>query len=88
MICLYRKKILTEKGGVGVNSRLLKSFIVRYDEKQSVLADAMGLSLSRLNAKINGTHAEFTQGEMDFIRLRYNLTDSDFRDIFFTTEVS
>ena len=66
-----------------MNKPLLKSFIVRYDGTQSALASAMGISLSRLNAKINGTKAEFTQGEMDFIRKRYNLDLQDVNDIFF-----
>lgn len=68
-----------------MDKSLLKSYIVRYDGKQSVLAEAMELSLSRLNAKINGTNAEFTQGEIDFIRKRYNLGQSDVSAIFFNS---
>lgn len=66
-----------------MNKSLLKSYIVRYDNTQSVLANAMGISLSRLNAKINGKNAEFTQGEMDFIRKRYGLDLQAVNDIFF-----
>ncbi len=66
-----------------MNKTLMKSYIMRYDGKQSVLAKAMGISLSSLNAKINGKTAEFTQGEMDFIRKRYNLGLQEVSDIFF-----
>lgn len=71
-----------------MNSQKLKGIIKMYDGSQSVLADAMGLSLSRLNAKINETNAEFTQSEIAFIRDRYKLSKSDVTDIFFTTKVS
>lgn len=72
-----------------VNSRLLKSFIVRYDKTQEHLAEAMGISLSRLNAKINGTGgADFTQSEIAFIRERYNLSNRDVCDVFFAKDVS
>lgn len=72
-----------------MNSNLLKSYIVRYDGTQQKLADAMGLSLSRLNAKINGTnHADFTQTEVSFIRNRYKLSNKDVCDIFFARGVS
>ena len=67
-----------------MNSQLLKGIIKIHDGSQSVLADAMGLSLSRLNAKINETNAEFSQSEIAFIRDRYNLSKSDVTDIFFT----
>jgi len=71
-----------------MNSRMLKGLIKIHDGKQSVLADAMGLSLSRLNAKINETDAEFTQSEIVFIRDRYKLSTSEVTDIFFSPEVS
>lgn len=72
-----------------MNTNLLKSYIVRYDGTQQKLADAMGLSLSRLNAKINGTgNADFTQSEVAFIRTRYKLSNKDVCDIFFARSVS
>ncbi len=71
-----------------MDKQLLKSYIVKYDGKQEILADAMGLSLSRLNAKINETNAEFMQGEMKFIKERYKLTDGEFIAIFFGNKVS
>ena len=66
-----------------MNSKLLKEIIKAKDRSQSVLADAMGISLSRLNAKINETKAEFTQSEIAFIRDRYNLTYEEIGTIFF-----
>jgi hypothetical protein len=66
-----------------LDSQVLKSYIVRYDKNQKNLADAMGLSLSRLNAKINETGAEFNQSEIKFIKKRYRLTDKETQNIFF-----
>ncbi len=43
----------------------------------------MGLSLSRLNAKINGTRgADFSQVEISFIKTRYRLSNRDVCEIF------
>ena len=67
-----------------MNSRLLKSYIVRFDGTQEKLAEAMSISLSRLNAKINGTGgADFSQGEIAFIKNRYKLSNREVCDIFF-----
>ena len=72
-----------------MNSNLLKSYIVRFDGKQERLAEAMGISLSRLNAKINRTGgADFSQSEIAFIRKRYKLSNRDVCDIFFEENVS
>lgn len=83
----YLKKILM-KGAKIVNKQLLKGLIVQYDGTQLALAEAMGLSLSRLNAKINENNADFTQNEIAFIKNRYNLTNNQVVDIFFSAEVS
>ena len=71
-----------------MNSQLLKGIIKIHDGSQSVLANAMGLSLSRLNAKINETQAEFSQSEIAFIRDRYKLSTKEVADIFFNDKVS
>ena len=71
-----------------MKSQTLKGLITMNDGNQSVLAEAMGLSLSRLNAKINETGAEFTQSEIAFIRDRYKLSKTQVNDIFFAAEVS
>lgn len=70
------------------NTQQLKGLIIMNDGSQATLAAAMGLSLSRLNAKINETDAEFTQSEIAFIRDRYHLSRSQVCDIFFAKEVS
>lgn len=62
---------------------LLKSYIVRYDKNQSKLAEAMGLSLSHLNSKINENRASFSLKEMKFIKDRYDLSNDEFVSIFF-----
>ena len=51
-----------------------------HGDDQQDLADCLGISLSRANAKING--AEFTQEEIKTIRLRYNLTPVEVVEIF------
>lgn len=71
-----------------MNSQKLKGLIIANDGNQSTLAEAMGISLSRLNAKINETGAEFSQSEIAFIRDRYKLNKSQVVDIFFTSDVS
>lgn len=77
------------KGDEDLNSQRLKGLIVGIDGNQITLAKAMGLSLSRLNAKINETSgAEFTQSEIAFIKRRYGLSDSETADIFFNPDLS
>lgn len=66
-----------------MNSQKLKGLIVANDGNQQTLADAMEISLSRLNAKINGWDgAQFTRDEMLFIKRRYKLTVKQFDEIF------
>ncbi len=67
-----------------MNKNALKGLIVANDGKQEVLAAAMGLSLSRLNAKINEQDAEFNKSEIEFIRDRYKMSRKQVMDIFFT----
>lgn len=72
-----------------MNTRLLKIIMAAHDDTQSLLAAEMGLSLSRLNAKINERNgAAFTQSEISFIIKRYNLTGATAMDIFFAAKVS
>lgn len=71
-----------------MNTQMLKGIIVANDGSQKVLAEAMGISLSRLNAKMNETGAEFNKSEIQFIRERYKLTRKQVMDIFFTQPVS
>lgn len=67
-----------------MNKNLLRAIMMRNGDTQEMLASAMGISLSRLNAKINNTNADFRQSEMAFIIKRYKLEASDIDNIFFT----
>ena len=72
-----------------MNERLLKSHLAKRGDTQADLANAMGISLSRLNAKINGTRgAEFTQTEISFIAERYGLSAKETVHVFFSEKVS
>lgn len=67
-----------------MDKQALKGLIVAHDGKQETLATAMGMSLSRLNAKINETDTEFTKSEIEFIRNRYKMSRKQVMDIFFS----
>ena len=67
------------------NGDLLKRHIAFNDRKQATLAEALGISLSRLNAKINNSSgAEFNPAEVAFIRNRYGLSDAETDEIFYS----
>ena len=68
-----------------MNKNLFVSKMKLHGDNQAELADGIGISTQRLNAKINETGgAEFTQGEIQTIRDSYNLTNDEVTDIFFT----
>lgn len=63
---------------------ILKSKMAEFGDTQATLAAAIGISLSRFNAKINGTDgAEFSLGEVRSIQKRYSLNAQQTADIFF-----
>lgn len=67
-----------------MNKALLKSAMAKFGDTQETLSKAMGLSLSRFNAKVNERKdAAFTQTEMSFIVSRYQLTNDEAMAIFF-----
>ena len=67
-----------------MNKNLLQSLLAKYGDTQQTLANLLGLSLSRTNAKINSKDgAEFTQGEINVIKKLYRLTLQELNDIFF-----
>ena len=66
-----------------MDSALLKSYIVRNHDTQLRLAQALGISLSNLNAKINGKTASFRQAEILLIKDRYHLSAEEVDAIFF-----
>lgn len=67
-----------------LNKNLLISKMKLHGDTQESLAAYIGLSVQRLNAKINGTAgAEFSQSEIAKIKEKYNLTDEEVIQIFF-----
>lgn len=67
-----------------MNKNEFISAMKRYGDRQSDLADAIGLSRVRLSAKINERNgASFSQPEISTIKRRYKLSDSEIVDIFF-----
>lgn len=67
-----------------MDKELLKTMMLRHGDTQAMLASEMGLSVSRFNLKLNSKRgAEFTQREMLFFVLRYNLSELDTNKIFF-----
>lgn len=72
-----------------MNKNMFVSKMKLFGDTQEILAEALGISLSRLNAKINGTDgAEFKQSEIKFFIDRWQLTSEEVRMIFFATKVS
>lgn len=69
--------------------QMLKSHMVAHGDNQASLAAALGISLSRFNAKLNRTQgADFTLREIREIKRYYHLTPDDVDQIFFTDKVS
>lgn len=61
--------------------------MIKYGDTQKKLADALGMSLSRFNAKLNQTHgAEFRQTEISYIKKRYHLSAKEISNIFLLAE--
>lgn len=67
-----------------MNTNMLKSKMKLHGDTNAQLAAAIGCSAQRLSAKINETGgAEFTQGEIQSIVERYDLTNDETHAIFF-----
>ena len=82
LICICPEQDKTEVKLL--NADLLKSKMALRGETQAVLARGIGMSLSRLNAKIKGWHgAEFTEADRVKIAARYDLTEEEVQSIFF-----
>lgn len=69
-----------------LNKNMFISKMKLYGDTQQILADYIGISIQRLNAKING--AEFSQSEIEKIIIRYHLTGEEVIAIFFANVVS
>lgn len=67
-----------------MNKDKLLAAIKAFGERQEDLADAIGLSRTRLSAKIHSrNNASFTQPEIAAIKKRYSLSDVEVNEIFF-----
>ena len=56
-----------------------------YEDNQSDIAEALGISLQTFNKKLNGTDGgEFTQTEIKTVKIRYHLTPEEVDEIFLT----
>ena len=71
-----------------MNSALLKSIMVKNGDNQAVLAEFLGISLSNLNAKINGNGTDFRQNEITAIKDRYHMTAEEVDAVFFADALS
>lgn len=77
------------KGGVTMNSALLKGEIRARSMTQEYVASKIGVSLSRFNAKLNNTGgAEFSLGEVRAIKSLLCLDHETVDTIFFDEKVS
>ncbi|WP_066455044.1 hypothetical protein [Anaerotruncus rubiinfantis] len=68
-----------------MNADKLKGKIKEHAMTQDMVAKKIGLSLSRFNAKLNGTDgAEFSLGEAQSLKWLFELTSEQVDEIFFT----
>lgn len=65
-----------------MNTNMLISKMKLFGDRQEDLAKALKLSLTTVNAKINGKR-DFTQTEIALIAARYELTPEEVNQIFF-----
>lgn len=67
----------------------LKSKMALYGDNGGDLAEYLNISRSTLSGKMNETNgAEFTQGEIQKIKERYDLNGNEVDEIFFNAKVS
>ena len=66
-----------------MNKKEFLSRMKKYGDTQATLGEALGLPQSAISGRINGT-IEFKKSEINLIRKRYELSDSDTILIFFT----
>lgn len=71
-----------------MNTNKLRAKMALFGDTGNTLSETLGISPQRFSAKINDNNAEFTQGEIQIIKDRYNLTADEVDDIFFDKKVS
>lgn len=68
-----------------MNTNLLKSKLAEQGFTQTAVAQAIGISLSRFNAKLNNTDgAEFSLGEVRTMKNLFKLSSEQVDHIFFS----
>ena len=70
-----------------LNSTELKVAMLRFNDKQEDLANALGITPALLSARIN-SKIEFKRNEIQIILDRYSLSMEDTKRIFFAPDVS
>ena len=70
-----------------MNSLEMKVAMKRNEDTQEKLAEALGLQISGVCARING-NIDFRISEVEKIRDRYNLSNEELVKIFFTKNAS
>ena len=68
-----------------MNKALLRSIMVLNGDTYQTLSEDMKIEKATFSRKIN-SKANFSKEEMQFIREKYNLSDSQFIEMFFTSE--
>lgn len=83
---VYNQKYLEKmKGGENMKSAILKGKMSEKSLTQNDVAQRIGLSLSRFNAKLNGYNgAEFSLGEVRAMKKLLELTTEQIDSIFFS----
>ncbi len=72
-----------------MNANLFKGEMKKLGYRQADVAEKIGISLSRFNAKINGTQgAEFSLAEIRAIKSLFGFSAEQVDIIFFDTKVS
>lgn len=72
-----------------MNKNLLESVMKAHGDTGTSLSQFLGMARSTFSAKINETNgAEFTQGEITKIKMKYNLGAEKVDNIFFDEKVS
>ncbi len=65
-----------------INKALLKSKMALNNDNNKTLSKKLQLSPANFSSKLNNKN-KFTDREKNIIRIEYNLTDSEFVEIFF-----
>lgn len=79
----------TERSGETLNKLKLAGVMKEHGDTQAMLANYLGISASRFNAKLNETRgAEFTQREIRSIGEKYSMSAEQICEIFFARLVS